>query len=182
MKNFEKKYSDIPVYTIVINPLPPKELFPLPKPKEEIVIHKEVAKSALKLENVRKITLSGDLNGAVLFDGSEDVTLKATVKVADRAYKDSKGNDISKTYAKKSELEDYVLKSEIYKKLNYLEKIIYATKETLNETIGENFASEDDITNLFGDDTEISPSGADSDTSSGNLATEDDINALFGDD
>lgn len=176
MKNLEKKYSDIPVYTIVINPLPPKELFPLPKPKEEIVITKEVAKSALKLENVRKITLSGDLNGAVLFDGSEDVTLKAAVKVADRAYKDSKGNDILKTYAQKNELEDYVLKSELYKKLHYLEKIIYATKEALNETIGESFASEDDISDLFDGDSEI-----DSDTSGGgNLATEDDINALFG--
>lgn len=172
MKNLEKKYSDVPVYTIVINPLPP---LPFPKPKEEIVINKEVAKSAMKLENVRKITLSGDLNGAVLFDGSEDVTLKAAVKVADRAYKDSKGNDILKTYAQKNELEDYVLKSELYKKLNYLEKIIYATKEALNETIGESFASEDDISDLFDGSSEI-----DSDTSGGNLATEDDINALFG--
>ena len=173
MKNLEKKYYDIPVYTVVINPLPP-----FPKPKEEKIITKEVAKSALKLENTRKITLGGDLNGAVLFDGSEDVTLKATVKVADRAFKDSKGNDISKTYAKKSELEDFVLKSELYKKLNYLEKIIYATKEALNESIGENFASEDDISDLFGDNSTIQ--SGDDDTSGGNFATEDDINDLFG--
>ena len=169
-----KNYENIPVYKIVINPLPP---VPFPKPKEEIVINKEVAKSALKLENTRKISLGGDLNGAVLFDGSEDVTIKAAVKIADRAFKDSKGNDISKTYAKKTELEDFVLKSELYKKLNYLEKIIYATKEALNESIGENFANADDISDLFGDNSTIPSSD---DDSSGNFATEDDINALFG--
>ena len=71
MKNYEKKYAGIPVYTIVINPTPPpkppKELFPLPKEHthEEVIIVKEVAESAVKLENARKISLGGDLSGAL---------------------------------------------------------------------------------------------------------------------
>ena len=191
MKNLEKKCSDIPVYTVIIHPTPPpkppKELFPLPKEHthEEIIIVKEVAESAVKLENARKISLGGDLSGAILFDGSEDVTIKAAVKVADRAIKDANGKDISKTYARQSELDKYVLKSEIQRKLNYLEKIIYATKMAVNESLREqdlDVATDNDLDNLFGGDTSTSSDTSSSDTSivDGNLATEDDINALFG--
>lgn len=191
MKNFEKKYSDIPVYTVIIRPAPPpkppKELFPVPQEHahEEIIIVKEVAESALKLENAKKISLGGDLSGAILFDGSEDVTLKAAVKVADRAVKDGNGKDISKTYARQSDLDKYVLKSEIQRKINYLERIIYATKMAVNESLREqdlDVASENDLENLFGEDSDTSTSTTASDTSSSNsgLATEDDIDALFG--
>ena len=169
MRNFEHRHDNIPVYTIVINPfMPPKP------PAEEIVVTKEVAKSALKLEDARKITLSGDLTGAVLFDGSEDVTLKAISKFADRAVKDGKGNEISETYARKNELEKYALKSEIKKKLNYFESILYATKEAVNEYLNEknvDVATDEDLDNLF-DESSIDE---------GSLATEDDIDALFGD-
>ncbi|MBQ7476528.1 MAG: hypothetical protein IJT06_03945 [Selenomonadaceae bacterium] len=191
MKNFEKKYSDIPVYTVIIRPAPPpkppKELFPVPQEHahEEIIIVKEVAESALKLENAKKISLGGDLSGAILFDGSEDVTLKAAVKVADRAIKDGNGKDISKTYARQSDLDKYVLKSEIQRKINYLERIIYATKMAVNESLREQdleVATDDDLENLFGEDSDTSTSTTTSDTSSSNsgLATEDDIDALFG--
>lgn len=194
MKNFDKKYSDIPVYTVIIHPTPPpkppKELFPLPKEHshEEIIIVKEVAESAAKLETARKISLGGDLSGAILFDGSEDVTIKAAVTVADRALKDANGKDISKTYARQNDLDKYVLKSEIQRKLNYLEKIIYATKIAVNESLREedlDVATDNDLENLF--DGGTSSSSISSDTSSsdtsivdGNLATEDDINSLFG--
>ncbi len=168
-------------------PKPPKELFPLPKEhtREEIIIVKEVAESAVKLENARKISLGGDLSGTILFDGSEDVTIKAAVKVADRAIKDANGKDISKTYARQSELDKYVLKSEIQRKLNYLEKIIYATKMAVNESLREqdlDVATDDDLDNLFDGDTSTSSDTASTDTSigDGNLATEDDIDALFG--
>ena len=189
MKNLEKKCSDIPVYTVIIHPTPPpkppKELFPLPKEHthEEIIIVKEVAESAVKLENARKISLSGDLSGAILFDGSEDVTIKAAVKVADRALKDANGKDISKTYARQSELDKYVLKSEIQRKLNYLEKIIYATKMAVNESLREqdlDVATDNDLDNLFGSDTSTTDTTSDTSIVDGNLATEDDINSLFG--
>ena len=189
MKNLEKKCSDIPVYTVIIHPTPPpkppKELFPLPKEHthEEIIIVKEVAESAVKLENARKISLSGDLSGAILFDGSEDVTIKAAVKVADRALKDANGKEISKTYARQSELDKYVLKSEIQRKLNYLEKIIYATKMAVNESLREqdlDVATDNDLDNLFGSDTSTTDTTSDTSIVDGNLATEDDINSLFG--
>ena len=189
MKNLEKKCSDIPVYTVIIHPTPPpkppKELFPLPKEHthEEIIIVKEVAESAVKLENARKISLGGDLSGAILFDGSEDVTIKAAVKVADRALKDANGKDISKTYARQSELDKYVLKSEIQRKLNYLEKIIYATKMAVNESLREqdlDVATDNDLDNLFGSDTSTTDTTSDTSIVDGNLATEDDINSLFG--
>lgn len=196
MKNYEKKYAGIPVYTIVINPTPPpkppKELFPLPKEHthEEVIIVKEVAESAVKLENARKISLGGDLSGAILFDGSEDVTIKAAVKVADRAIKDANGKDISKTYARQSDLDKYALKSEIQRKLNYLEKIIYATKMAVNESLREkdlDVATDVDLDSLFDSDTSSSSTSSDTsstpstDTSSGgSFATEDDIDDLFG--
>ena len=189
MKSFEKKYSDIPVYTVIIHPTPPhkppKELFPLPKEHshEEIIIVKEVAESAVKLENARKISLGGDLSGAILFDGSEDVTIKAAVKVADRAIKDANGKDISKTYARQSDLDKYVLKSEIQRKLNYLEKIIYATKMAVNESLREedlDVATDNDLENLFDSDTSTTDITSDTSSVDSNLATEDDINALFG--
>ena len=194
MKNLEKKYSDIPVYTVIINPTPPpkppKELFPVPKEHthEEIIIVKEVAESAVKLENARKISLGGDLSGAILFDGSEDVTIKAAVKVADRALKDANGKEISKTYARQSDLDKYALKSEIQRKLNYLENIIYATKMAVNESLREqdlDVATDNDLDNLF-DDSDTSTTDTTSDTSSSesssdeNVATVDDIDDLFG--
>ena len=120
-----------------------------------------------------------------MFDGSEDVTLKAAVTVADRAVKDGNGKDISKTYARQSDLDKYVLKSEIQRKLNYLERIIYATKMAVNESVREKdleVATDNDLENLFGEDGDTSTSTTTADASSGgsNLATEDDIDALFG--
>ena len=155
MKNLEKKSSDIPVYTIIINPKPPKPSKPpiKPLPEEESVIVNEVAESALRLDEARKITLTGDVAGAMLFDGSDDVTLKATVKNADRAIKDANGKDISKTYAKKSDLEKYASKEDVKDKLNYLETVLHATKEAVNKSLREedlNFATESDVEEMFG--------------------------------
>ena len=152
----KQKYSDIPVYTIVINPKPHKPYKPpiKPEPKEESVIANEVSESALRLEEARRITLTGDVAGATLFDGSDDVTLKVTVKNADRAIKDANGKDISKTYAKKSDLEKYASKDDVKEKLNYLETVLHATKEAVNKSLREedlNFAAESDVEEMFGD-------------------------------
>lgn len=146
MKTLDKKYSDIPVYTIVINPKPHK-------PYKPPIILNEVAESALRLNEARKITLTGDIAGATLFDGSDDVTLKAIVKNSDRAIKDANGKDISKTYAKKSDLEKYASKDDIKTKLNYLETVLHATKEAVNKSLREedlNFATESDVEEMFG--------------------------------
>lgn len=65
MKTLDKKYTDIPVYTIIINPKPHRPPKPpiKPLPKEESVIVNEVAESALRLDEARKITLTGDVAG-----------------------------------------------------------------------------------------------------------------------
>lgn len=156
MKTLDKKYTDIPVYTIVINPKPHRPPKPpiKPLPKEESVIVNEVAESALRLDEARKITLTGDVAGVTLFDGSDDVTLKATVKNASRAVNDANGKDIAKTYAKKSELEKYASKEDVKEKLNYLETVLHATKEAVNKSLREedlNFATESDVEEIFGD-------------------------------
>ena len=120
-----------------------------------------------------------------MFDGSEDVTLKAAVTVADRAVKDGNGKDISKTYARQSDLDKYVLKSEIQRKLNYLERIIYATKMAVNESVREKdleVATDNDLENLFDEDGDTSTSTSDTSSGGSSLATEDDIDALFGGD
>ena len=141
------------------------------KPEKSLL--EEVATSALKLETARKISVSGDASGAALFDGTADSEIKITVKNSDRATKDANGNEISKTYAKKNDLSEFVTKTEIEEKINYLENILFATKTALNElrsltnsvqnevneikdaggiqTDGENItlADDDDIDNLF---------------------------------
>ena len=153
MKTLEKKYSDIPVYTIVINPKPHKPPIK-PLPKEESIIVTEVAESALRLNEARKITLTGDVAGVTLFDGSDDVSLKATVKNANRAVNDANGKDIAKTYAKKNDLEKYASKEDVKEKLNYLETVLHATKEAVNKSLREEdlkFAAESDVEEMFGD-------------------------------
>ena len=137
----------IPVYTIILNrPSTP------PPPVEPIPID-EVAKSAIKLESAKKITLGGDLTGAVLFDGSDDVTLKGSAKYSIRALKDANGNEISETYARKTELSKYAVKKDVTDKINYLETVLHATKEAVNKSITIDdieVAANADISDMFG--------------------------------
>lgn len=166
------KKNNYPTYMII--PQQPKKTLSILPVENEIEVNDEISKSALKLEVARKISVSGDATGAVLFDGSADANIKIIVKNSERAQKDGNGKEISKTYAAKSDLNEYAKKSEVAEKLNYLENILYATKTAVNEfqielntaketisniendlgigTIdGENvtFADDDDIENLF---------------------------------
>ena len=157
---------------MIIPQPPPKSVSILPIENDKNVSD-EIAKSALKLETARKISIGGDATGAVLFDGTADSEIKIIVKNSERATKDGNGREISKTYAQKSDLKDFAKKSEVAEKINYLEAILYATKNAVNsfqtelnsakETIsnieknsavlieGENatFAEDEDIENLF---------------------------------
>ena len=164
MRNFEQRHEkeNIPVYTVVVgHPLPPKppqNFFPehIPHiPKGEVpVMSREVAPSALRLEEARRISFSGDVVGVAIFDGSEDVEIATTVKTADRAVKDGRGNEISKSYARKSELEKFVTKEDLQKKINYLEKVLHATKEAVNDSIRRedlSLATVADIDEMFGE-------------------------------
>ena len=150
-----KNYENVPVYKVVINPAIPHHHHhhrPPEHREEEMIIIDEVVKSALKLENARKITLSGDIAGAALFDGTDDVNVKVAVKTADRALKDARGNDIHRTYAQKSDLVNLASKDDVQKKLNYLERVLHATKEAVNESLRESdlpLANESDIDKLF---------------------------------
>lgn len=132
----------------------------------------EVAQSAMKLETARKISVSGDASGAVLFDGTSDATIKVTVKNSERAVKDSTGKEISKTYAAKSDLNEYAKKSELAEKLNYLERILYETKNAVNEIQSELNETKKNISEL--------ESGGTVEEGGGTFATDDDIENLFG--
>lgn len=57
---------------------------------------------ALKLNTPRTITLTGDVNGSVVFDGSANVTMNTTVLQSGNATADGDGNDISNTYLKRT--------------------------------------------------------------------------------
>ena len=63
--------------------------------------------SASQLTTARGITIAGDATGTASFNGTQDVTI--TVDVA-RATADADGNEISTTYATKTEVQNSTLK------------------------------------------------------------------------
>lgn len=63
--------------------------------------------SAAQLTTARDITIAGDATGTASFNGTQDVTI--TVDVA-RATADADGNEISTTYATKTEVQNSTLK------------------------------------------------------------------------
>lgn len=63
--------------------------------------------SAAQLTTARDITIAGDATGTASFDGTSNVTI--TVDVA-RATADAEGNEISTTYATKTEVQNSTLK------------------------------------------------------------------------
>lgn len=176
------KKNNYPTYTIIpkqANPRKNISILPLEEntTPEEINLTEEVATSALKLETARKISVSGDATGAVLFDGTSDANIIVKVKNSERAIKDGNGKEISKTYAAKSDLNEYAKKSEVVEKLNYLESVLYATKTAVNEMQSELNTAKENISEL---EETVNNS---SDTVSGggnNLADDDDIDSLFG--
>ena len=121
-----------------------------------------------KLKTPRKFTISGDAQGEVYFDGSDDVVINLSVSTARN---DSEGNKISETYATKAGLSSLVPKDELatiledYAPISALsdsEKIIVSDILKLfsgsssaviggNSSIWANFsiASDDDIAGLF---------------------------------
>ena len=120
--------------TFMIIPQQPRQkaisILPIEEPKPTVT--DEVAKSAMKLETARKISVTGDATGAGLFDGSADSEIKISVKNSERAIKDGNGKEISKTYAPKTELANFAKKSEVTEKINYLESVLFATKSAVN--------------------------------------------------
>lgn len=179
------KKNNYPTYMIV--PQPRRKvisILPIEDTSDaEKVLTEEIAKSAMKLETARKISVSGDASGAAIFDGTADAEIKITVKNAERAIKDGTGKEISKTYAAKSELADYAKKSEIAEKLNYIERILYETKNAVNEMQNELNAAKEKIVEVETNAEKVSEivndlAGETSGTGT-SLADDEDIEKLF---
>ena len=131
------RHNPAPTYMLVTQPPKPQKsisILPIESPlkPEANSLTDEIASSALKLETPRKISVTGDATGATLFDGSTDARIELLVKNAERATKDANGKDISKTYAVKSDLNNYAKKAEVTEKINYLETVLFATKAAVN--------------------------------------------------
>ena len=145
----------IPSYTVMVGAAkrkPAISIVPFEENVKPPVLVEEVAQSAMKLETLRRISIIGDATGATIFDGSDDATLKITVKTSERALKDGNGKEISKTYARKTDLDEYATKENVNNRLNLIEKVLYATKDAANNSLREsnlNYATADDIENLF---------------------------------
>lgn len=149
MRNF---FNNPPMPTYIVMPNPPKHHPISVTPFDEETKSEEIVTAAEKLETARKIALSGDASGAAIFDGTDDATIKVTVKNSARATRDAKGNVINETYAKKSDLDGYVKKEDVTARLNNLEKVLYETKNAANSSLREedvNIASAADILDLF---------------------------------
>lgn len=133
--------------TFMIVPQTQKTVSILPIEEEKSVTD-EIAKSALKLETARKISVTGDASGAAVFDGTQDAEIRLIVKNAERATKDGTGKEISKTYAAKTDLLELAKKSEVTEKINYLESILYATKNAVNTFQNDLNAAKERLSNL----------------------------------
>ena len=172
--------------TFMIVPQPQKKSISIMPIEEEKNISDEIAKSALKLETPRKISIGGDATGAALFDGAGDTEIKIIVKAAEKATKDSEGKNISKTYATKADLNDFAKKSDVAAKLNYLETVLYETKNTINAFQAELNAAKESVTNIQNDLEETKETVNNSvigsvDGENVTFAADDDIDSLFGD-
>ncbi len=172
--------------TFMIVPQPPKKSISILPIEEEKNISEEIAKSAIKLETPRKISIGGDATGAALFDGAADTEIKIIVKATEKAVKDGDGQNISKTYATKADLNDFAKKSDIAEKLNYLESVLYATKNAVNEFQAELNAAKESVTNMQNDLEKTKETVNNSiigsvDGENVTFAADDDIDNLFGD-
>ena len=100
--------------------------------------------SAAKLATGRRIEITGDGTGEVVFDGSKDVVINLKVTRADlsamsaqavKATQDNDGNTITETYAKKSEISNtnnFVTMTQLIEILNgYLKKNEVSTEVTV---------------------------------------------------
>ena len=134
--------------TYIVAPPPQKKSISILPIEEEKPVSNEIAKSALKLETARKISVTGDATGAAVFDGAQDAEIRLIVKNADRATKDGNGKEISKIYAAKTDLLELAKKSEVTEKINYLESILYATKNSVNAFQNELNAAKERLSNL----------------------------------
>ena len=126
-----------------------------------------------KLATARKIAITGDAEGSVYFDGSEDATINLSitnpVAEATSAVSDGAGNVISETYATKAALSSFVTTTELATTLED-----YATTSGASAEL----IFREDITALFnqGAQGEDLPSVWDG----VKRATDDDILNLFG--
>lgn len=121
-----------------------------------------------KFKTARKITISGDAQGEVYFDGSDDVEINLSVSTAQ---KDGEGNKISETYATKAGLSSFVTKPEL---------AIILEDYSLNSSLSD---SEqiifEDILKLFSGGTSVIIGGDSSAWLNFSIASEEDILELF---
>ena len=121
-----------------------------------------------KLKTPRKFTISGDAQGEVYFDGSEDVAINLSVSTAKN---DSEGNKISETYATKAGLSSLVFKDELAKILED-----YAPLSALSDS--EKIIVSD-ILKLFSGGSSMTIGGDSSAWANFSIASDDDIAGLF---
>lgn len=110
---------------------------------------KNTIENAEKLSSAKNISLSGDAEGSVAFDGSSDANISVNVKNADKATHDSEGNVITENYATKNELQDYIRQEEMTNKIQEVEQAaVYGATMVIN-SLAQNFATAEDIDSLF---------------------------------
>lgn len=100
-----------------------------------------------------QISLTGDAQGSARLNGKNDAEITVTVKNSAQAISDGEGNEISKTYARADELDNYVKRNEMNAKVEELERAaISGAKMVTADCLKSGdlqFASENDILKIF---------------------------------
>ena len=101
----------------------------------------------------RDFSLTGDVEGSVKLNGKNDAAITVKVKTSAQAVSDGEGNEISKTYARADELNNYVKRDEISAKVDELERAaISGAKMVTSDCLKAGdlqFASDSDILKIF---------------------------------
>ena len=101
----------------------------------------------------RDFSLTGDVEGSVKLNGKNDAAIAVKVKTSAQAVSDGEGNEISKTYARADELNNYVKRDEISAKVDELERAaISGAKMVTSDCLKAGdlqFASDSDILKIF---------------------------------
>ena len=101
----------------------------------------------------RDFSLTGDVEGSVKINGKNDAAITVKVKTSAQAVSDGEGNEISKTYARADELENYVKRDEISAKVDELERAaISGAKMVTSDCLKASdlqFATDSDILKIF---------------------------------
>ena len=137
-----------------------------PPPPEPTIMSKEVvrfagesftAMKAMQDEYGRSIPATyaekNTVEGSVKLNGKNDAAITVKVKTSAQAVSDGEGNEISKTYARADELNNYVKRDEISAKVDELERAaISGAKMVTSDCLKAGdlqFASDSDILKIF---------------------------------